>query len=193
MSADLSMTCEHCGRVVTRQEKPRHSPGWFSQARYCSRVCAGAAERSREHERFEEGYVPEPNSGCWIWSKSVNRRGYGRFPVYGAIGKSAHRYSYEIFCGPIPNSMCVLHSCDTPCCVNPDHLSIGTQADNLADMHRKGRAPLGERHGSARLSDADVVAIREAAGPLEEISVRFGVSPSHASMIRNGKARRSAR
>jgi hypothetical protein len=85
--------------------------------------------------------IPEPNSGCWIWLGSG--RTYGQtnwhetMPLYGEA--LAHRWSYRAFLGPIPKGMFVCHRCDTPPCVNPDHLFIGTAGDNARDMVRKGR------------------------------------------------------
>jgi HNH endonuclease len=75
-------------------------------------------------------------TGCWLWSLKPNRDGYGKF---GHKRKLAHRVSYEAFVGIIPSGKCILHRCDTRNCVNPDHLFIGTQQDNMADMYAKGR------------------------------------------------------
>jgi hypothetical protein len=84
--------------------------------------------------RFHAKYIPEPNSGCWLWDGWVNGRGYGRF------GKGlAHRISWELHRGPIPAGMNICHKCDVPPCVNPDHLFLGTQTDNMRDCARKGR------------------------------------------------------
>lgn len=94
-------------------------------------------------ERFEKKYEPIPEAGCWIWTGSVMKNGYGHFQV----GKSrkthklapAHRVSYELNIGSIPEGMCVLHKCDVPACVNPYHLFLGTYKDNAMDMAAKGR------------------------------------------------------
>lgn len=88
-------------------------------------------------ERFEAKYVPEPNTGCWLWFGAELNYGYGQFRNDGHA--LAHRWSYSHFIGPIPEGLIVRHRCDTPCCVNPDHLELGTYVDNMADKVRRGR------------------------------------------------------
>lgn len=79
------------------------------------------------------------SEGCWEWTGSVSSTGYGTFR-YAGVGYSAHRFAHEMFIGPIPAGLVVMHSCDNPKCVNPDHLRAGTYSDNSTDMVRKGRA-----------------------------------------------------
>ena len=90
-------------------------------------------------DRFNASYTPEPNSGCWLWASGV--RGNPARPVIRNKGKSitAYRVSYELFKGPIPFGLLICHSCDTPLCVNPDHLFPGTIQDNFDDCWKKGR------------------------------------------------------
>lgn len=87
--------------------------------------------------RFEDKFMPEPNSGCWLWF-GCSSEGYGQFNLHGKTFY-AHRLAYELYKNPIPEEMQVLHKCDVPCCVNPDHLWLGSHVDNMADMARKGR------------------------------------------------------
>lgn len=92
-------------------------------------------------ERFHNCYIPEPSSGCWLWEKFVAPCGYGRFSPNRATSIGAHRVSYKLFKGEIPEGLLVCHRCDIKICVNPDHLFLGTHKDNCDDMNRKGRHP----------------------------------------------------
>lgn len=92
-------------------------------------------------DRFWTYVCPEPTTGCHLWTGgSKPPYGYGHFKAFGRTMK-AHRFSWELHCGPIPEELCVLHRCDTPACVNPGHLFLGTQTVNMADRDAKGRHP----------------------------------------------------
>jgi hypothetical protein len=90
-------------------------------------------------DRLERWSIPEPNSGCTLWLGAACKHGYGRIQVPGRGPKLAHRIAYEVKNGPIPEGLKLLHKCDNPGCINPDHLQPGTQAENVADMMAKGR------------------------------------------------------
>ncbi len=85
-----------------------------------------------------ERSIPEPMSGCWLWLRARIPEGYGHIAVDGK-NLGAHRVSYETFVGPIPDGLWVLHRCDTPPCINPRHLFLGTHKQNVADSAAKGR------------------------------------------------------
>lgn len=101
--------------------------------------------------------------GCWLWVGSKNAQGYGHIGEGGHKSKiiRAHRVAYGLFVGPIPEGKQVLHRCDNPSCVNPSHLWIGTNADNIADCVAKGRMPHGEGNVHAKLTWQQVQEIRE--------------------------------
>lgn len=131
-------------------------------------------------ERFSRFVEPEPNSGCWLWIGSRHGKGYGHFrTAHGAVEK-AHRVAWRLFVGQIPDGKQVLHRCDVPSCVNPSHLFLGTNADNLADRQAKQRQARGSRVWTVRLSEESVRYIRNLAELFTRAAIaeRFGVSKS---------------
>jgi hypothetical protein len=135
-------------------------------------------------ERFDAKYIPEPNSGCWLWESGFDGWGYGRLK-YRRKYLAAHRLSWTIHRGEIPTGMWVLHKCDTPVCVNPDHLFLGTHRDNMRDMVQKGRSywRFGETHPQAKLTKEDVAAILSDTRPKLIIASDYGIGASHVSAI----------
>lgn len=130
---------------------------------------------------------------CWLWTGAENANGYGRF-VDGSQHKLAHRVSYELFVGSIPDGMNVCHACDNRKCVNPHHLWLGPQTDNLRDAVAKGRMfrpdTNGELNGNRKLCADDVRTIRamfRGGQRRYQIANRFGVSPSTVGEIIAGK------
>ena len=142
-------------------------------------------------EVFEAHFMPEPMSGCWLWLGAINSPGgYGQFYCNGSKhGRRAHRVSYELYKGPIPDGLYVCHRCDVRVCVNPDHLFLGSHADNLADMARKGRRRgrmVGESNHKAKLTAEQVVAIRRDPRIQIEIARDYGMSQPQIGKIRQG-------
>lgn len=145
------------------------------------------------YQRFEDKIVRIPIAGCWIWTGCVNEFGYGKMGVDGKT-KKAHRVSYELHVGPIPDGMIVMHRCDTPGCVCPHHLSVGTFKANSDDRDSKGRQALymlpGERHWNAKLTTDKVALIKSMLSSGRtgvEIASAFGVSNRTVSKIKSGK------
>lgn len=125
-------------------------------------------------------------ASCWLWTGHIHKKtGYGNLSYHGKQ-QGAHRVAYQIAVGPIPDWMSVLHRCDVRACVRPDHLFLGTQADNIEDMQKKNRGSFGEKRWSARLSEEAIRIIRAAYIPRKntgELARRFGVNPRHIVAI----------
>lgn len=144
-------------------------------------------------ERFEEKVDRSPGLGpggdCHHWT-ATTVRGYGWIGLGAAAlrGAYAHRVAWFIATGEWP-TLNVLHECDNPPCVNPAHLFLGTQADNVADMHEKGRASYGLLRGESNGNaiPVDAVAVCAASGTHREIAERFGLSRRTIGRIRNGE------
>jgi hypothetical protein len=136
--------------------------------------------------RLDEQSIPIPECGCIIWLGHLNNMGYGRLSVNGTM-QYAHRAAFELRNGKIPKGSNVLHRCDTPTCINPDHLFVGTHADNVADKVSKGRQLRGSAVGGSKLTEADVAAIRASSIGVNETARRMGLSPMTVSLIRSRK------
>lgn len=140
------------------------------------------ADRSAVARRIEI----DKTTGCWLWQGAIKSNGYGHLNIDGrTVG--AHRVAYELHVGPVPEGMRVLHSCDVRRCVNPDHLHIGTAADNSREMVERGRYK-----GPSRLDSEARVEIRRrlrAGETQRSIAALYGVSQSTISNLSTGRTR----
>lgn len=168
----------------------------YMQQRRANLLPIGTRARGTVEERFWR--FVEKSDGCWKWTgKSVNKKGYGQLGAIGGKGTkaiAAHRLSYQIHKGEIPDGMVVMHSCDNPSCVNPDHLSVGTQSQNILEAIAKGRKTLpklphftGVDHPGARFTEQDIRDIRSQGMNDTGLAKKYGVATSTIRRIRIGK------
>lgn len=145
---------------------------------------------ARVTERFWQ-YVNKTD-GCWLWTGYLNRSGYGQFRIHvGGPLALSHRLAWKLTNGPIPDGFCVCHHCDVRACVRPDHLFVGTLAENIADMDAKGRRGRNLIHGSmgpyAKLTAESVSEIRRiyASGEANqpELGRMFGVTKENIGYV----------
>jgi len=134
----------------------------------------------------------DKSSGCWLWKAGKNQNGYGLIRANGKE-RLAHRLAWELTNGPIPKGMCICHKCDNPACINPNHLFLGTQKDNIKDMDGKGRrgtnGVYGERVNTTKLTNNAVLEIRalhKNGHSCQCLSERFGVSHTQIWRIVSG-------
>lgn len=188
-----AIICKQCGKTFSCKPSHAHS------RKYCSRSCykasgwnskaiAGNCYAKIDSELRFWSRVRKTD-GCWIWTGTPSRTSHCQFCAPN--GKVyVHRYAYELTYGPIPLGMFVLHRCDNPRCVNPLHLFLGTQRDNVQDCISKGRKPIihagakGLKNASAKLSEADVLNIRAESGTVISLAAKYGVTPATISKIR---------
>jgi len=131
----------------------------------------------------------DKTESCWNWIGRLNKFGYGLTGVRGG-STLAHRTVWEMLVGPIPQGMCILHSCDNRKCVKPDHLRVGTQAENMADASKRKRFPCrrGEANERAKLNTSQVCEIRAETNMTNvALGKKYGVSDVQIGNIKRGK------
>jgi len=136
-------------------------------------------------DSFSSKYEINPDTQCWEWTASYARGGYGQFFTSILDGRQwhrAHRFSYIAHKGEIPDDCVVMHTCDNPKCVNPDHLITGTQADNIKDRDGKNRG-----HWCKSFRAIDVRSIKDSHRSDRELASEFNCSPGHIWKIRNDR------
>ncbi len=157
-------------------------------------VILGPVIDESTRRRFLAKLAVDDQTKCWPWRHAIASTGYG---LISSMGKctGAHQVSYEIFKGPIPEGLWVLHNCpggDRRDCVNPAHLWAGTQDENNQDAAKKGRTPSGNRHWNTKIPEESVPQIKQmfqAGLSQKEIAAHFGVHQSHISCIISGTRR----
>lgn len=180
----VELICETCGSNFSI----RKSDSERGKGQFCSQPCRYGTPKDRFWGRVRK------TDSCWLWTGRVSVGGYGKTYLGGKI-IPAHRFSWTLANGPIPDGMFVCHKCDNPPCVRPDHLFLGTNADNMADCAAKGRIARGEKNGAAKLTSSQVQEIREMARlglKHKDIAERFAIHASYVWMIVSGRWRRHA-
>ncbi len=174
--------------AIPNCQTPWYSREWCRRHYDCWRNHGDPAQKQpTTEERFNAQYSKHFN-GCWIWHGTKVTRGYGQISSNGKIWR-AHRLSWALHKGNIPAGVLVLHKCDNPSCVNPEHLFLGSVQDNVDDRIKKGRSARGSNMGSSKLTEANVHAIRARLSHAEthvSIAASFDVTESAISHIAAG-------
>jgi hypothetical protein len=190
------LVCKHCGNVFYENQSNIER----GRGTYCGKPCAAAERRRPPEERFWN--FVQKSDGCWEWTGAQTPNGHGQLRLSRNRNSLAHRFSWELHHGPIPEGLNVCHHCDNPKCVRPDHLFLGDQRANMQDAKAKGRTrtgasiyperlPHGERHHASKLTEEQVRAIRarHALGVTRAVlAIEYGVSNWTIGEILKGRA-----
>lgn len=190
-----SKACAFCGSAFFRDK--RCTWKHWDRAKFCSRRCTSShnvvradAGRLSVADAFARWF--ERSDGCWLWAGALDRDGYGIFTYRGKTFRAA-RVALDLAGRAPANDQYACHHCDNPQCVRPDHLYAGSHADNEDDKRKRGRLKRGEEIHCAKLTEADVRAIRASNDDDRTLAERLMVSRSNISAIRSGKTWRHVR
>lgn len=151
----------------------------------------GGLEWRKLQARLEKHSIPITECGCQIWLRSIGSTGYGTIRS-NALGRtlSTHRLAHTIYNGPIPDGLLVLHTCDIPHCINPNHLFLGDDASNASDRDAKGRnkSPKGSNQPNSKLTEEQALAILDDHRTYQEISAAYNISEGPIKNIKTGKS-----
>jgi hypothetical protein len=182
LSTTVVLHCAWCGLPFHPWPSPNPN--------CCSRQCAGHLRGSKPiANRFWPKVIVKGSAECWLWKGSKNQDGYGVIWHVDRL-RGAHRISWLLNRGPIPDGLDVLHKCDVRLCCNPEHLFLGTHGDNCNDRTRKERSAKGEAHGRSKLTNEQVIEIRArfAAGQSARVVAEaFGVTKGTVRHIKMGR------
>ncbi len=166
----------------------------YQRMRRAGQLPAGTRARGGVRERVHRHYKRGAPTQCWLWEGFTTVYGYGQLAAGPKGGGTvlAHRAAWESHHGrDIPKGMVIMHSCDTPACVNPAHLILGTQRENMKDMHAKKRHVVpharGTEHHSCRFTEIDVRHIRRSSLPPKDLAAQYGVNVTSINRIRSRK------
>jgi hypothetical protein len=186
-------TCTVCGAAFDKSAFPGESPKAFAKRVRCSRACLDLGD-SPEYRFWKFVDKGDGEDACWEWTGFRDSEGYGTFKAPGI--KRASHFAFILANGSVPEDRYVLHRCDNPPCVRPDHLFAGTAKDNYEDARSKGRHTHGERHGGRKYDDATFKKVREALrqiprqrGSALTVARWAGVPVSFVYDVRYGKRR----
>jgi len=183
--------CENCGAIIRKLRQ--HTKERHRARKFCSQSCNSQVTQRRrilsahEMRAYLRSRADLNEAGCWVWRFSVTNQGYPSL-THNNERVKGHRLAYRTFVGPIPEGAHVLHRCDNRRCINPDHLRLGTNADNVLDRNSRGRQARGESSGSARITESDVRLIRSSGLTNRELGEMLGLARHTVCGIRNGRS-----
>lgn len=184
--------------IVNGCAKRRHYSTGYCPKHYQRIKRLGSVDepcRLSDAQRLVALFTPEPFSGCWLWTGATDEYGYGQLSRHvnkKRINLKAHRFSYQLHKGPIPDGLKILHSCDTPLCINPAHLRAGTDKENKADSIARGRHAFGEKLGRAKLTEDQVLEMRRIYASRHRVNKsalarQYNISHSVVRAVTSGK------